>query len=292
MVRQVPAQKPGSGLQRASVAACRVLPSLVLGSLWAVGGFGTALATAVLLPGARPALAQAAAKPRQVTVKEGDTLEVIAGRHGVSVEALQRLNSISDPRTLQIGQVLKLPPANAAKPAPATKPAATKPAAAKPAAAKPAAAKPAAKPAAKAPASPTPATPTPATTPAQTKPAEPSAAGTAPEADPVEKPQQGRWRYFGNTLVDWGSWKLHPGGLRVTVVQPAAEDVGASRARATAVAVQCSSLRQTWRVDGAWLAWAVPEPRSVGQQIVLDLCDEVQAPQEGAIPPPAPAPGV
>ncbi|MBE9172615.1 hypothetical protein IQ216_05795, partial [Cyanobium sp. LEGE 06143] len=132
---------------------------------------------------------------------------------------------------------------------------------------------------------------TPATAPTQTKPAEP-AEPQAAEATPAEKPQQGRWRYFGNTLVDWGSWKLHPGGLRVTVVQPATEDVGASRARATAVAVQCSSLRQTWRVDGAWQAWAVPEPRSVGQQIVLDLCDEVQASPEGAIPPPAPAPGV
>ncbi|MBE9173136.1 LysM peptidoglycan-binding domain-containing protein, partial [Cyanobium sp. LEGE 06143] len=61
----------------------------LFGSLWVLGGLGTVLATAVLLPGARPALAQAAARPRQVTVKEGDTLEVIAGRHGVSVEALQ-----------------------------------------------------------------------------------------------------------------------------------------------------------------------------------------------------------
>lgn len=239
----------------------------MVAALLAAAGPGSALAAAMLLPGAPPALAQAASKSRQVTVKEGDTLEVIAGRHGVSVDALQRLNGISDPRTLQIGQVLKLPSASAprpkAKPAAAANPAPAKAPAAKPATPKAATPKPAA------------AAPAPASSPAQ-----------------VQPPEQGRWRYFGNTLVDWGGWKLHPGGLRVTVVQPAAEDVGASRARATAVAVQCSSLRQTWRVDGAWLAWAVPEPRSVGQQIVLDLCDEVQASPDAAIPPPEAAPGV
>jgi LysM repeat protein len=229
----------------------------------------------LLLPFPLPALAQAAAQ-RTVTVKEGDTLEVIAGRHGVSVEALQKLNGITDPRTLQIDQVLKLPQA--------TKPPAAKPAKAKPPAAKPAADKTKDKPAAKPAAEPT---VKPTTKPAATPPAAQEPAPSTPQA----RPDQGRWRYFGNTLVDWGGWKLHPGGLRVTVVQPAAEDVGVVRAKATAVAVQCSSLRQTWRVDGAWQEWSVPEPRSVAQQIVLDLCDEIKAPDESAIPPPAAAPG-
>ncbi|EDY39189.1 conserved hypothetical protein [Cyanobium sp. PCC 7001] len=256
-------------------------------------------ASGVVLEGVlhAPALGQAqpAAKARTVTVKEGDTLEVLAGRYGVSVEALQKLNGITDPRALQIDQVLKLPPASkpkAAEAKPATKPA-QKPAqqpAQKPA--QQTSPKPSTKPATQPESKPAdqPAD-TPDPQPAQQPAPQPSETPAAATADPAQ-PSAGRWRYFGNTLVDWGGWKLHPGGLRVTVVQPSPEDVGVVRAKATAVAVQCSTLRQTWRVDGAWQEWSVPEPRSVAQQIVLDLCEQVKQPADSSIPPPAAGPGL
>ena len=43
------------------------------------------------------------------TVKRGDTLHHIAQRYGVSVSSLMTANSISDPRTLEIGQILTIP---------------------------------------------------------------------------------------------------------------------------------------------------------------------------------------
>ena len=61
---------------------------------------------ASLLVGAS-ALAQG--QPRRITVAEGDTLEQLAERHGVSLDALIRLNGIQNPELLQVGQVLLLP---------------------------------------------------------------------------------------------------------------------------------------------------------------------------------------
>jgi LysM repeat protein len=42
-------------------------------------------------------------------VKPGDTLSAIARRYHTTVAALQRLNNITDPKKLRVGQVLKLP---------------------------------------------------------------------------------------------------------------------------------------------------------------------------------------
>jgi hypothetical protein len=64
------------------------------------------------------------------------------------------------------------------------------------------------------------------------------------------------------------------------------KDVGAERAQATAIAVDCSTLRHTWRVKEAWEAWTVPAPRSVGQQIVLDLCGNTAVDERRPVPPP------
>ncbi len=93
-------------------------------------------------------------------------------------------------------------------------------------------------------------------------------------AELVQREQSGltRWKWFGGTAVDWSGWRLHPGGVRITLVRPAAADVGAIRAGATALAVHCSSLRQSWRLDGTWEAWSTPAAGSVGQRILLDLC--------------------
>ena len=42
-------------------------------------------------------------------VRSGDTLSGIAARFGTTVAVLMRLNNIKDPRSLRVGQVLKLP---------------------------------------------------------------------------------------------------------------------------------------------------------------------------------------
>jgi LysM repeat protein len=47
--------------------------------------------------------------PQQHRIEAGDTLIGIAARYGVTVEDLQELNEISDPRGLQIGQRLEIP---------------------------------------------------------------------------------------------------------------------------------------------------------------------------------------
>jgi murein DD-endopeptidase MepM/ murein hydrolase activator NlpD len=200
----------------------------------------------ILLPEA--ALAQA----RRITVVEGDTLEQLALRHGVSLEALIRLNGISEPQLLQVGQVLLLPggrPAAADLPLP----------------------------------------------PADSQ--EPAAAlllSPAERRDRAElalREQSGlvRWKWFNATAVDWAGWKLHPGGVRITLVKPAAADLGLRGAGATAVAVQCESLRQTWRIDGSWEPWQAAMPGSVAQRIVLDLCSNtLDGPAVPVPPPPVP----
>ena len=67
----------------------------------------------------------------------------------------------------------------------------------------------------------------------------------------------------------------------------AAKDVGLRTSAATAIAVQCESLKQTWRVDGNWSPWTTPAQGSIGQRIVLDLCSNTL---EGPAVPVAPLP--
>ena len=50
-----------------------------------------------------------AAATRRYRVKAGDTLSSIAARYGTTVRVLARLNDISDPRIIRIGQVLQIP---------------------------------------------------------------------------------------------------------------------------------------------------------------------------------------
>jgi len=48
--------------------------------------------------------------PKVHIVVKGESLEKIAKQHGTTVAELQKLNNISDPKKLQIGQQLTLPP--------------------------------------------------------------------------------------------------------------------------------------------------------------------------------------
>jgi LysM repeat protein len=275
-----------------------------------IGGVAAVLFSIVNLSLSPVVYSQVSPPVRSVRVTKGDTLESIAARHGVSLEELTRLNGISKPRELQIGQLLKLPlPKGVVQIAPgdtleaiATRQGTTVAALRK--------ANPALKPnqlkvgawlrlpprSALKPDAATRSTPPP---PLQPNAPPPSAPPDAPPPSATEgqdraalaQRKQGggaRWKFFGNTLVDWSGWKLHPGGVRVTLVQPTEADLGPVRARATAVGVQCSSLRQTWRVDGVWESWGVPQARSVGQQIVLELCANVTEGPGQAIPPPSP----
>jgi LysM repeat protein len=58
---------------------------------------------------ATPKPSRSPAATRTYRVKPGDTLSGIASTYGTTVATLMRLNNISDPRTLRVGQVLKLP---------------------------------------------------------------------------------------------------------------------------------------------------------------------------------------
>jgi len=298
---------PSTGPKRVSCWWLRPLPVVVAAFL------------SLPLPPA-PAGAQSSGAPRTVTVRQGDTLEGISQRTGVSVAELKRLNGLKDADLLQVGQTLRLsaPPRKASgvvvksgdtletiakahntsvaallKANPGIQPEKLKvggtvrlpSAGGQPVAAKhaPASQSPPAKAASSTP-QPTPPAPEVIKPPAPTvTPPTPQPPAPAEMGDPTSR---GRWRYYDDTVVDWGSWKRLPDGVRFTLVQASARDVGEGRAQATAIGVDCSTLRHTWRVKEAWEAWSVPAPRSVGQRIVLDLCGNTASDDRRPVPPP------
>jgi len=221
----------------------------------AAAGFALGL---LLLGASVVGFGAARAQARSITVVAGDTLEQLALQQGVSLEALMALNGIRDPRGLQIGQRLLVP---------------NRPSPARPA-------------------------------PEPQGPVEPPgdgmglAASAALLLSPAERRDraelalreqsgQARWKWFNRTAVDWAGWKLTSSGARFTLVKGSDADLGVSRGAASAVAVQCETLRQTWRVNGQWLPWGAAAPGSVGQRIVLDLCSNTL--NDPAVPlPPAP----
>lgn len=191
---------------------------------------------------------------RQISVQPGDTLEQLALRHGVSQEALIRLNNLQDPNLLQVGQRLSLP--EAAAPAANATPVA-------------------------------PAAPVPSQDAAAALLLSPGERRDRAALALREQAGLVRWKWFNATAADWSGWSLHPGGVRITLVKVSAADLGLRGASATAVAVQCESLRQTWRIDGDWQPWQAPLPGSVGQRIVIDLCSNtLDGPAVPVAPPP------
>jgi murein DD-endopeptidase MepM/ murein hydrolase activator NlpD len=213
-----------------------------------------ALASAFVLIGSTPAWGQT----RTITVVEGDTLEQLALRYRVDLQALIELNGIRDPTLLQVGEVLKLPETRSATkrisaPAEAMAP------------------------------------PPPEGSNAEAAAAlllSPAERRDRAELDWRERSGLARWKWFNTTAVDWSGWKLHPGGVRITLVKPSISDLGLRGSAATAVAVQCTSLRQNWRIDGTWQGWDTPAPGTVGQRIVLDLCSNTLDGPAVPLPPP------
>jgi LysM repeat protein len=67
----------------------------------------TAQSTAAAQPTPKPTKTLAAT--RTYRVKSGDTLSGIAAKYHTTVTALMKLNNITDPRKLRVGQVLKIP---------------------------------------------------------------------------------------------------------------------------------------------------------------------------------------
>jgi LysM repeat protein len=191
-----------------------------------------------------------AARASTIAVAEGDTLEQLAIQHGVSLEALIRVNGIKDPTLLQVGQILTLPGKPTAELAPPPPPGSSGDASAA----------------------------------LLLSPAE---RRDRAELELRELSGQARWKWFNATAVDWAGWKLHPGGVRITLVKASATDLGVRGSAASAVAVQCESLRQTWRINGQWQPWGTPLPGSVPQRIVLDLCSNTL---DGPTVPVPPAP--
>ena len=214
-----------------------------------------ALASTVAVIAAGPTWGQS----RTITLVEGDTLEELALRYRVDLKALIELNGIRDPTLLQVGEVLKLPGQSTQKSGNNTPTGAMAP-------------------------------PPPEGSSAEASAAlllSPAERRDRAELEWREQSGQARWKWFNNTAVDWSGWKLHPGGVRITLVKPSISDLGLRGSAATAVAVQCTSLRQNWRIDGTWQGWDTPVPGSVGQRIVLDLCSNTL---DGPAVPVPPAP--
>lgn len=72
---------------------------------------GTSVPAPVIVPAApvAPALPVAAPVATHYTVQAGDNPWSIAKKHGVDLQALLKANEIKDPKSLKVGDVLKLP---------------------------------------------------------------------------------------------------------------------------------------------------------------------------------------
>lgn len=80
------------------------------GRLAAIGSLPTPAPPAIPSPSALPSPSPSAVEQRTYVVRAGDTPDAIARRFGVSANELLRANRIEDPRTLQVGQTLVIPP--------------------------------------------------------------------------------------------------------------------------------------------------------------------------------------
>lgn len=63
-------------------------------------------------PGGAKRVPRPSERERRIVVQRGDSLSKLAGRYGVNVQALVAANRLSSPDSLEVGQVLMLPPPN------------------------------------------------------------------------------------------------------------------------------------------------------------------------------------
>lgn len=68
------------------------------------------IATPTVEPEAAPVPRVLGTAPRVHIVVKGEALEKIAKQYGITVAELQKVNNIADPKKLQVGQQLTLPP--------------------------------------------------------------------------------------------------------------------------------------------------------------------------------------
>ncbi|MFS6825982.1 LysM peptidoglycan-binding domain-containing protein [Cyanobium sp. ATX-6F1] len=224
-------------------------------------------------------LAQGLGPGRSITVREGDTLEAIAQRHGVSVEGLIEINQLKDANQLVVGQRLRLPPAGPgllirsgdtleaiANRSDTTVDALQRLNPGLRAEALPVGSwlklpgSQGVRPEAPAPPRPLgPAIPAPpAGTGDQTAAAALllSPAERRDRADLSLREQSGRarWRRYGSTEVDWAGWRLHPGGVRITLVEAGRGRSGGAAGRGNggggAVREPAPDLAHRWGLGG------------------------------------------
>jgi hypothetical protein len=96
---------------------------------------------------------------------------------------------------------------------------------------------------------------------------------TASQLDPS-------WEWFkdqtGMYGIKWDGWKDGRYGNRYAAVSDLSEGIGG---RLLAVGVNCQAFKIAWNQDDgqkkAWTAWEYPISRSVSEQIMLKLCDEI-----------------
>jgi LysM repeat protein len=98
---------------RVALAACVLCVALVLAGCQSGASTGSndqvrLLVTPVASPTPTPP-AQPTAQPVTYVVKQGDTLSGIADMFGVTVDDIVRINNITDPNSLQVGQTLAIP---------------------------------------------------------------------------------------------------------------------------------------------------------------------------------------
>ena len=67
-----------------------------------------------------PSLSPSASSASEYAIAKGDTLAVVAKKHGVTLKALQEANQGVDPRKLKVGQKIQIPTAVASSPATTT----------------------------------------------------------------------------------------------------------------------------------------------------------------------------
>ncbi len=102
--------KPG---QLLIIPAAKTTPKLTTAGAntpSAAGGPATASSTPASTPKQQADVPPTRTTPGLYTVKKGDTLTSIAKSFGVSVDELEKANKTTDPKKLQLGQVLKVPP--------------------------------------------------------------------------------------------------------------------------------------------------------------------------------------